>query len=75
LERDQPADHEPGARESQARLRDRHRRELFVSLSSAGIDVMGDRLETTGMRSDAMEFPAEFTVTNIAIAGQSRFTV
>jgi two-component system cell cycle sensor histidine kinase/response regulator CckA len=57
------------------RLRDHHRRELFTSLSSAGIDVMGDRLETTGMRSDGIEFPAEFTVTNIAIAGQSRFTV
>jgi PAS domain-containing protein len=36
---------------------------------------MGDRLETTGMRSDGIESPAEFAVTNIAIAGQSRFTV
>src|SRR5258708_27468383 len=56
-------------------LRDHYRRELFASLSSAGIDVMGNRLEAKGMRSDGLEFPAEFTVTNIAIARQSRFTI
>ena len=56
-------------------LRDRYRRELFVSPSSAGIDVMGNRLEATGMRSDGHEFPAEFTVTKIATAGKVTFTV
>jgi two-component system cell cycle sensor histidine kinase/response regulator CckA len=56
-------------------LRDRYRRELFVSPSSASLDVMGNRLEATGMRSDGHEFPAEFTVTKIAIAGKVTFTI
>src|SRR4029077_939810 len=56
-------------------LRDHYRRELFVSTSSAGFDVMGNRLEAVGMRSDGHEFPAEFTVTKITIGGRSIFTV
>lgn len=56
-------------------LRDQYRRELFVSNSSPGFDVMGNRLEAVGRRSDGHEFPAEFTVTKIPIAGKSLFTV
>jgi len=56
-------------------LRDHYRRELFGSNSSVGFDVMGNRLEAVGMRSDGHEFPAEFTVTKITIAGKSIFTV
>ncbi len=58
-----------------AALRDHYRRELFVSTPSAGFDVMGNRLEAVGMRSDGHEFPAEFTVSKITIAGKSMFTV
>lgn len=56
-------------------LRDHYRREMFVSTSSAGLDVMGNRLEAVGLRSDGHEFPAEFTVTKITIADKSMFTV
>jgi two-component system cell cycle sensor histidine kinase/response regulator CckA len=56
-------------------LQDRYRRELFVSTTPAGIDVMGSRLETRTMRSDGTEFPAELTVTNVLINNKSVFTV
>jgi two-component system cell cycle sensor histidine kinase/response regulator CckA len=56
-------------------LRDRYRREMFASTSAAGLDVMGNRLEAVGLRSDGHEFPAEFTVTKITIADKSMFTV
>ena len=56
-------------------LRDHYRRELFGSNSSPGFDVMGNRLEAVGMRSDGHEFPAEFTVTKLTVAGKSMFTV
>jgi two-component system cell cycle sensor histidine kinase/response regulator CckA len=56
-------------------LRDRYRRELFTSNSSPGFDVVGNRLEAVGMRSDGHEFPAEFTVTKIALSGKSMFTI
>ena len=56
-------------------LRGHYRRELFAATSSAGFDVMGNRLEAVGMRSDGHEFPAEFTVTKITNAGKSMFTV
>jgi PAS domain S-box-containing protein len=56
-------------------LRDHYRRELFVSNSSAEFDLMGNRLEVVGMRSDGHEFPAEFTVTKIAVAGKSMFMI
>jgi two-component system, cell cycle sensor histidine kinase and response regulator CckA len=56
-------------------LREHYRREMFASTSSAGLDVMGNRLEAVGLRSDGHEFPAEFTVTKITIADKSMFTV
>jgi two-component system, cell cycle sensor histidine kinase and response regulator CckA len=56
-------------------LHDRYRRELFASPLSSGVDVVGNRLETKGMRSDGTQFPVELTVTNIVINGKSTFTV
>lgn len=56
-------------------LRDRHRRELFAHSVSAGIDVIGNRLETRALRSDGTEFPAELTVTSIVIKKKTTFTV
>ena len=57
-----------------APLRDRHRRELFSS-AVAGVDVVGNRLETRGMCSDGSEFPAEITVTRIVTQSKRTFTV
>jgi two-component system cell cycle sensor histidine kinase/response regulator CckA len=56
-------------------LREHHRRELFSSNMAAGIDVLGNRLETRGMRSDGTVFPAELTVTSIVINKKNTFTV
>ncbi len=56
-------------------VRDRLRRELFASIVSAGIAVIGNRLETRVVRSDGTEFPAELTVTSVVIKEETVFTV
>ncbi len=56
-------------------LWERHRRELFAPTPSSGIDVVGNRLETRGMRTDGTEFPVELTVTSILINKKNTFTV
>jgi len=53
---------------------DRHRSELFPSSGSAGINVIGNRLETTALRSDGTEFPAEITVTSFVFKKKTTFT-
>ena len=55
--------------------RDRHRHELFFSSATAGIDVIGNRLETRAMRSDGTEFPAELTVSRVEVTKRTTFTV
>ncbi len=55
--------------------RDLNRYGLFASRASAGIDVMGNRIETMVMRSDGTEFPAELTVTRVVIRRQTAFTI
>ncbi len=56
-------------------VRDRLRRELFASTATAGVDVMGNRLEARAVRSDGTEFPAELTVTSVVIKKEAAFTV
>jgi len=50
-----------------ADLRDRYRSELLTVSVSAGIDVLGNRLETRALRSDGTEFPAEITITTVSV--------
>jgi two-component system, cell cycle sensor histidine kinase and response regulator CckA len=56
-------------------LRQRYRRELFASNVCSGIDVIGNRLETSGLRSDGAQFPAELTVTSIVVKKKTTFIV
>jgi len=56
-------------------LRQRYRRELFASSVSSGVDVIGNRLETSGLRSDGAQFPAELTVTSIVVKKKTTFIV
>jgi two-component system, cell cycle sensor histidine kinase and response regulator CckA len=55
--------------------RDRLRREFFTRAVSAGVDIMGNRLETKCSRPDGSEFPAEITVTQIIIEKQTSYTI
>jgi PAS domain S-box-containing protein len=54
---------------------DRLRREFFTPAASAGIDIIGNRLEATCSRADGSEFPAEITVTQIIIEKQTSYTI
>jgi len=47
--------------------RDRFLREMFSPVTSAHVEVIGNRMEGTAIRSDGYEFPAEFTVTAIPL--------
>ncbi len=50
-----------------AALRPHLRSELFSSVASSGIELVGNRLETKLMRTGAEEFAAELTVTSAGI--------
>jgi two-component system cell cycle sensor histidine kinase/response regulator CckA len=56
-------------------LRDRLRRQLFTSAESGNVDVIGNRFETRCSRADGDQFPAEITVTQIAIEKRISYTV
>jgi two-component system, cell cycle sensor histidine kinase and response regulator CckA len=56
-------------------LRPHLRSELFSSVASSGIELVGNRLETKVMRAGGVEFPAELTVTSAIIKGKTTFIV
>jgi PAS domain S-box-containing protein len=56
-------------------LRERHRSELFPANPSSSVEIMGHRLETSGIRSDGSEFPAEFTVNQGVVKKKTFFTI
>lgn len=58
-----------------AALRPHLRSELFASVASSGIELVGNRLETKVMRAGGGEFPAELTVTSAVIRGSTTFIV
>jgi two-component system cell cycle sensor histidine kinase/response regulator CckA len=58
-----------------AALRPHLRSELFASVASSGVEVVGTRLETKVMRADGEEFPAEITVTTAVIDESTTFIV
>ena len=56
-------------------LRPHLRSELFASVASRGVELLGTRLETKVMRAGAEEFPAELTVTSTRIDKKTTFIV
>jgi PAS domain S-box-containing protein len=56
-------------------LRPHLRSELFASVASSGVELVGNRLETKVMRYGGGEFPAELTVTSAVIKGSTTFIV
>jgi two-component system, cell cycle sensor histidine kinase and response regulator CckA len=58
-----------------AALRPHLRGELFASVASSGIKLVGNRLETKVMRGDGQQFPAELTVTSAVIKSSTTFIV
>jgi len=57
------------------RLQAQHRRELFTTIAATGLEIIGNRLETTAVRADGSEFPSELTVTSIVINNKDAFIV
>src|SRR4051812_4173753 len=55
-------------------LRDSHREGLRRYLETGERQVIGRRLEITGMRADRTEFPVELTITRIELDGPPLFT-
>jgi two-component system, cell cycle sensor histidine kinase and response regulator CckA len=59
-----------------AALRPHLRGELFASVASSGVEIIGNRLETKVMRAGGGgEFPAELTVTSALIQGTTTFLI
>jgi two-component system, cell cycle sensor histidine kinase and response regulator CckA len=58
-----------------AALRPHLRSELFASVASSGLEIVGTRLETKVMRAGADEFPAEITVNSAVINESTTFIV
>jgi two-component system, cell cycle sensor histidine kinase and response regulator CckA len=48
-------------------VRSQYRSHFLPAESSAGIELIGNRVETSALRADGKEFPAEFTVTRVLI--------
>jgi PAS domain S-box-containing protein len=55
-------------------LREAHRRGLARFMQTGNGVVLDRRLELTGMRRDASQFPVELTITRIALPGAPTFT-
>ena len=55
-------------------LRESHRGGLRRYLETGEANVLGRRLEITGMRADGSEFPVELTITRIELDGPPLFT-
>jgi diguanylate cyclase (GGDEF)-like protein/PAS domain S-box-containing protein len=51
-------------------LRDRHRAALRRLANSGHSEILGKRLEFSGMRADGSEFPVELTVTGVELPGR-----
>src|SRR6266498_131818 len=56
------------------RLREQYRQGLAHFLATGEGRVLGQRIEMTGLRADATEFPAELTVTTVPVEGKPIFT-
>ena len=56
------------------RLWSSQRKELFLP-AAGGVSAVGRRVETSGLRSDGTEFPAEITVTSIELKGHPAFII
>ena len=56
------------------RLREQHRAGMEQYLATGEGKVFGQRLETTALRADGSEFPAEITIAKIALHGTPVFT-
>jgi PAS domain S-box-containing protein len=56
-------------------LRPHLRGQLFAAVSTNGIELAGNRLETKAMRAGGIEFPAELTITTAVINGNTKFIV
>jgi two-component system, cell cycle sensor histidine kinase and response regulator CckA len=57
------------------RLRERLRAGLFICSVAGDIEVIGNRTETTCLRGDGSEFPAEITVTQVIVDKQTSYVV
>ena len=57
-----------------ARLREKHRQALIRYLATGQGSIVGQRVELTAMRSDAMEFPVELSLTAISTKARPMFT-
>jgi PAS domain S-box-containing protein len=55
-------------------LRERHRQGLKRYLATGESDIIGRRIEITGMRADGGEFPVELAITRLELNGQPLFT-
>src|SRR6266542_4186510 len=55
-------------------LREQHRQGLAHYLATGEGPFLGQRIEMTGLRADATEFPAELTVTTVPVEGKPIFT-
>jgi PAS domain S-box-containing protein len=55
-------------------LREAHRRGVAAYVATGNSHILGERIETTAMRSDGSEFPVELAVTRINLEGPPAFT-
>ena len=55
-------------------LREQYRQGLAHYLATGEGRLLGQRIEMTGLRADATEFPAELTVTSVQVEGKPIFT-
>ena len=55
-------------------LRERHRDGLAGCTKTGRGNLLGRRIEITGMRADGSEFPVELTITRVRLPGPPRFT-
>ena len=54
---------------------DVYRRQLFGPVSNSDVELVGNRVEITAIRSDGTTFPAEFTVTRIIVKKRPTFVL
>jgi two-component system, cell cycle sensor histidine kinase and response regulator CckA len=54
---------------------DSHRAQLFGTLTTGGVELLGTRLEISAKRADGIEFPAEFTVTRVLTKRRPSFVI
>lgn len=55
-------------------LRERHREGLERYLAGGEPQILGNRVELTGLRADGSEFPVELTVSRVDVPGPPTFT-